>query len=580
MRGGVGRLEAPVAGRVSLAHLIDLVLDVGYITKKVLEIVCGLVAYAFGFRRELLALLQEAYRIGAAMDSGVWTALGPVLSDELRAVRIALPFARTDLRAQVSRTVIATDATPTAGGAVRARVPADVAGFFYRFVEERGSDARLHPSALDSIVPPDLRERDGGVDAVAAACPWGVTASYKYRSASHINLQEARAVCREVCELSATWSGRPSRMIFLNDSQVCVGAFTKGRSSSRKLNPILRANGLMCVAMGLVLNLVWISTNANPADYPSRFRPLPPPAPVPYWAAALFNDAAEPVPSSPNLPCAAAAHATGKKGGGFPGCHGQLPPGEDFLAVTGSYPQVFPPVAELRAVARVAGRPGLEVFSGGASLTKAFREEGVPMLEPWDLLAGRDALDPTLDAIIKSGKVGWVWIAPPCTSFSSLYNMRSKASLGNPRTRDNPWGDEAHPRIKEGNRLWRRTLQLLGLCHRYGVGFVLEHPQQSWAWRLPESIKIFNRTNAVRTIFDQCMFGQHSGTAGFTKKATSLVHSGQLLWIKAIERRCDRSHVHQIVQGRAAAKASGAYPPAMCHALAAAYVAGASRPRA
>jgi hypothetical protein len=202
------------------------------------------------------------------------------------------------------------------------------------------------------------------------------------------------------------------------------------------------------------------------------------------------------------------------------------------------------------------------------------------MLEPWDILGGRDALDPELDAVIKSGKVGWVWIAPPCTSFSSLYNLRSIASGGNPRTRDNPWGDESHPRIKEGNRLWRRTLYLIRLCHRYGVGFVVEHPQQSWAWRLPESMKIFNRTNAVKTTFDQCMFGQRAGTAELTKKATSLVHSGHLFWIKALERRCDRSHVHQVVQGRAAAKASGAYPPAMCHALAAAYVAGASRPRA
>lgn len=99
VRGGRGSLASPTESRVAVAHLLDLLLEVGFVTKKILETVCGLLAYAFGFRREFLAILQESYRIGAAMPPQKWTPICVVLGDELREARLALPWAVVDLRA-------------------------------------------------------------------------------------------------------------------------------------------------------------------------------------------------------------------------------------------------------------------------------------------------------------------------------------------------------------------------------------------------------------------------------------------------------------------------------------------------
>ena len=48
VRGGLGRAGAPVKARVALAHVIDEVLSLGFVTRKVVEMLCGHIAFAFG----------------------------------------------------------------------------------------------------------------------------------------------------------------------------------------------------------------------------------------------------------------------------------------------------------------------------------------------------------------------------------------------------------------------------------------------------------------------------------------------------------------------------------------------------
>ena len=61
---------------------------------------------------------------------------------------------------------------------------------------------------------------------------------------------------------------------------------------------------------------------------------------------------------------------------------------------------------------------GWENFAGTCRLTKSHVECGVPMLDPVELLLGSNALDDWLDQVLLSGKVSWIWLAPPCGSFS------------------------------------------------------------------------------------------------------------------------------------------------------------------
>lgn len=183
---------------------------------------------------------------------------------------------------------------------------------------------------------------------------------YSFRQSSHINLQEARALRREVKSFAADFKNGGKIQIALNDSRVVIGAFSKGRSSSFKLNGILRGMMSRVIFGGIGLALIWIETGANPADYPSRFRELPPPLSMPPWLKKMF----------------------------------------------GKFPQRF----------------GWEIFAGTAKLTAAHVALGIPMLTPVELANGLDAMEDWVEQKIRSGVVAWVWLAPPCgsPSFSSL----------------------------------------------------------------------------------------------------------------------------------------------------------------
>jgi hypothetical protein len=61
------------------------------------------------------------------------------------------------------------------------------------------------------------------------------------------------------------------RVLVLSDSQVVIGAVTKGRSSSPQLLRRLRTVSALVLAGGIRLSVRWVPSEFNPADGPSRF---------------------------------------------------------------------------------------------------------------------------------------------------------------------------------------------------------------------------------------------------------------------------------------------------------------------
>jgi len=89
---------------------------------------------------------------------------------------------------------------------------------------------------------------------------------------SHINIKELRAwrlALRRAAKRGPGKRGR--RIIFLNDSRVVVGAVSHGRSPSRVLNSGLRKTIPMLIGSNLYPTMLWLPTETNPADAPSRF---------------------------------------------------------------------------------------------------------------------------------------------------------------------------------------------------------------------------------------------------------------------------------------------------------------------
>ena len=505
--GDAGILEAPTEVRRELQDFVGRLLVLRRCTKHIMQRVLGFFAFAFQFNRPLYANFHDVYRFVDALPEQGICYLPGYIRDELRGAAVLLPYARAHLRWPVSTEIWATDATPTTGGATSTNVPSKLCRALYRKVETRGESVRLTWDPKENLLTTRMVLPQSEIDAVAAGLRWRVTASYSYRQTAHVNLQEARAVVRCLRQYFRNGGKGSCRQIVLNDSQVCVGAMTKGRSSSRRLNWILRQ--LMClqIAGRVQLGLVWVSTHANPADYPSRFQSMPPPSPLPSWVVEMMGQKSV---------------SRGKRG-------------------------------------------GLELFAGSGNLTGAHLALGIPMMDPWDREDGVlfDVCRDEVRELIKNAD--FVWLAPPCSSFSPLRFWDPDGPL---RPVGKPEGDESNPVVAEGNRLWRRALELALWAHQCGVPFTIEHPRNSRAWKLPETQTLLNLPNIKLRTVDMCMYAPR-GVSKPNQKPTRLLSTAP--WLSSLA-KCDHSHEHGEWLRGPSAKAAAAYPRRFCSAVARAYL--------
>ena len=100
---------------------------------------------------------------------------------------------------------------------------------------------------------------------------WRVVRRLRFERTDHINVLELKAVLGTL-----KWRMRSSRMIWrrylhMVDSQVTLGVVAKGRSSSRMLMRILKKINALTLAGSAHHCLVFVRSEANPADAPSRW---------------------------------------------------------------------------------------------------------------------------------------------------------------------------------------------------------------------------------------------------------------------------------------------------------------------
>ncbi|CAE7920809.1 unnamed protein product, partial [Symbiodinium necroappetens] len=356
--GVAGRVGAPLATRRQVWMLLQRIVTGGWASCDVLRQVLGNLAYIFQYRRELYSLQHRIYKFVSEMPGDRWCKLPDFVLDEIRSCALHLPFAVCSMRRRVSTTLLATDATPSSGGAVVTEVPGALAEELWRQSEMKGEAVRLDRGRDEALDVEEPKVPSVFASTVGECLPWRVTASYHSRETSHVNLQELRAWRREMMKIAARGDHKGCIVVALNDSRVVVGAVGKGRSSSFRLNNLLRGALPHMILGGLSGALLWIETAANPADYPSRFRALPPPRRVPGW---LLNF----------------------------GIKERVP---------------------------LCGR---EVCVREARATQAHSEAGLEMSEPVDLIEAVDLQIATLFEEVTNGLVRWVWLEPFGLSFAA-----------------------------------------------------------------------------------------------------------------------------------------------------------------
>lgn len=497
-----GQVAAPLHMRRDLWKLIASLLRGGCATKELLQRILGYCCFCLQYRRELFALLHRSFSYVSQLESNQWRRLPADIADELRSVALHLPVARWNMRRTINSVLTATDATPSSGGATEVRIPDKLAKELFRRSEYRGAPVRLDGtvlpgSKLDSIDEAKCTEE---INELGRSLPWKVKSSYSFRHSSHVNLQELRALKREVLMKTADDKQHGQVHLFLTDSKVCLGCLGKGRSSSYKLNGILRSMVPFLVASDISLGVNYVHTKSNPANYPSRFTPLPSPEPLPGWLRKY----------------------------------------------------------KLRSVCA----PGWELFAGSARLTEAHRSLGWKMHDPVDILWGKDIFDKDIDRAICAGEVGWLWMAPPCCSFSPLRNLDRGGPL---RPSGCPEGDAKIPEVRMGNRLWGRALSLAKLANECGIPFTIEHPRNSRAWKLKETRKLMSASSVRCVSVDWCQYRGFGDAPN--QKATRLLTTCP--WISSNWcLTCGGGHDHGKPLRGARAHAAAAYPKKFCREVA------------
>jgi hypothetical protein len=402
------------------------------------------------------------------------------------------------------------------------------------------------------------------------------------------------------------------RIINLCDSRVVVGFWANGRSSSRKLNNLLRKAVGLSVAGRIVIVNLWVGTKWNPADAPSRERPMEHPGPIPKWCySELHADDIAFIKDmhSYHLSKETTSEQVGKGhakrtlgtetlfGGNvhFKGYKENL---RKTATSTSNGNVVFQsnvrlsgtPGNETIKIAKTAVRserapPGLsqpvfrEIFAGCAHLSRSLKASRAYLVaRPYDAHASghyRRDQDILVDSSYNTLQVAAAvpnqyWhFGLPCDSFS-IINVNLNHGT---RSHIHPQGDGTLARELRGNEIMRRVVKLINILEQAGNRWSLENPRSSYLFRQEEIVEIIERPTTISVVFDQCMYGltfPDAPVGSYCRKSSRVISN--LAELEKLHVRCDGTHDHIHAIGsfkdkfgwHRRTKAAGAYPPALC----------------
>lgn len=173
---------------------------------------------------------------------------------EIRLLSQLSPLARVRLLRPFAHVCVATDASPWLGAGCFAPIfETDAISIL-----ENAKHLKKMPSASPTHVESFVRSRR-----------WRRCISHPWRISAHINELEASALL-----LTVRWLTRKGccgmRVVVLSDSDVCIRAFSKGRSSSPRMLFATRRMAALLLTHDRVLYFVHVPSGLNPADPVSR----------------------------------------------------------------------------------------------------------------------------------------------------------------------------------------------------------------------------------------------------------------------------------------------------------------------
>ena len=212
--------------------------------------------YPWDFCTTYAAALRNA--IGRRTSQPV----GSIDRDHLMAVYSAVKRATKGLQ----RVVVAMRVATAVNDMLKDMCPGNEAqhlASLLRQVSTRGCDIKI-------LVSPEDGEQTLMAPYPSFAWLWRTLVAYRWRQPQHINTLEVSAFLVEIRRRARDPSMVGGRFINVTDSQVTFHCLTKGRSSSAKLNRLVRRVAAVSLVADLTPFHVWTISKWNFADYGSR----------------------------------------------------------------------------------------------------------------------------------------------------------------------------------------------------------------------------------------------------------------------------------------------------------------------
>ena len=187
---------------------------------------------------------------------------------ELAVAAFLMPLLGADLGREFLPLLTACDAAPAFGcGVSFLRCSAALVEKVGSLAEKRGDFVRFFPDPADPV-PPD---RLGNPHKLPVSkSDFRVAIAAKARWQAHSGILEAHGLLLAVKRLLRTQKHFHRRLVVLIDAKAVLGAATKGRTSAPCIRGVLRRLGATLLAANCLLRLVYVPSEENPADAPSR----------------------------------------------------------------------------------------------------------------------------------------------------------------------------------------------------------------------------------------------------------------------------------------------------------------------
>ena len=237
----------------------------------------GASSHAFLFNRGLFSTLSSStYRWLNNFVGGTY--LPPGVMSELLAGAILLPLAQSDLSRDFDSRIWASDASPYGGAFGSAPCSRDVQTEILRHADTRGTAVRVKPRPSVDDTPADDARISFLTEfpVVDFALPLYFTfhSQFLWKHPSDIVILEGNAFVLEVRHFLKDPENHGKRVIHLFDAASALGGFAKGRSSSKRLNRLIRKTSSLCLLSDTQHFFGWCDSGSMPMDLPSRRFPL------------------------------------------------------------------------------------------------------------------------------------------------------------------------------------------------------------------------------------------------------------------------------------------------------------------